>query len=354
MSHEKGRPKEELLRAAFEREGAAHDVDVVGLYAATRARVSPGASPASEPVWGAAWGGWLVAAGVVLAASVAGFAVAFAPTTTDGNVAEEPSSAGRVDQTFSCPVQGTTDFGSDDDESFLPELSPDGLPSGEASGAPLHEVVVREDRATLRLGNADGTLASSTTFARTADGYRRLSVTKCTNEPTTDAASEPLVSQGLRSTPSDLRSQDVAPSAVLVADRLTYDVSGLEKRITAYAYPCGVRVCIDAGSRNGTISMATLPKTPAPEDLTALLADPDDVVGIEPTQRLIAVHDREDNVNEVSWSDTSGTSTIVPVVQGGTWQGGLYLLLVPSETFDALQIQSTDGATVFSADNLRS
>ena len=353
MSQANERRDEDLLRAAMKQEGAAHDVDVVGLYATTQARVERGMVVGAHPSPVRRRRGWLAAAAIGVAASAAGVVIAMTPPTTGGGLAEDPaSSTDGVESTFSCPVLRTTDFALDDDDSFLPELSPDGVPLGEAADAPMEEVVLRGDRAILRLGNADGSLASSTSFERVADGYQRLSVTKCSNEATASGSSAPLVDPGLP-TPADLRAQDLAPSAVLVADRLTYDVSGLEKRITAYAYPCGVRVCLEAGSPDDTITTSTFPKTPAPRDLTTQLADPDDVVGIEPAQRFIGLHDREGTVREVSWSDASGIRTIVPAVQGGAWAGELYLVLVPSQTFDVLEVDGADEVSTYTTEDLR-
>ncbi|GAA4687302.1 hypothetical protein [Nocardioides nanhaiensis] len=345
--------REERLRAALAREGEAHEVDVAALYAATLARASAGGRPAEVPTGAGRRRAWRVAAAAVAVAAAAAVAVVVAPITSEDRSGEDPSSpSDGVEQEFSCPVQQRTDFPSDDD-SFLPELSPEGRPAGEAAGAPRHEVVLRGDRATLRLGNADGTLASRSSFERSGGSYRLLTVTRCSNDPAAGSSSVPLVVEGLEPGADDLRAEDVSPTAVLVADRPTYDVSGLEKRTTAYADSCGARVCVTAGSRTGTRTVSTLPSAPVPMDLTSQLTDPDDVVGVESAQLLVALHDRAGEVSEVAWRDTSGASTAVPAVAGGPWQGSLYLVLVPAARFDALQVEGRGGRTDYAVGDLR-
>lgn len=190
-------------------------------------------------------------------------------------------------------------------------------------------MIIDGDIATLRLGNEDGTLASTTTFQRVDGRYRWLMVTKCTNDPTADSSSVPLVVEGLEATEPGLRAQDVAPTATLVADRLTYDVVGLVKRITVYDYPCARRLCLEAGSNPGSRLTSSLPGSGAPADGTGLLSDPDDVMGIEPAELLVALYDTTGDLVEVSWSDKAGVQTEAKAAAAGEWSGQLFLVLAP-------------------------
>lgn len=333
--------QEQRVRAALRREAEKHEVDVAGLYTATRGRL------AAEDVRArrrprSPHRVVLAAAAAVVAVAAMGVAT---PLVADRLLADgsEPG-GGPVDDYFSCPAQRTVDAARSDDDGFLPELSASGEPVGEAAGAPRDQVVVDEDRATLRLGNPDGSLASISTFEKVPGGYRLLDTTVCSNDPVAGSSSLPLVDTGLGDSSSDLRAEDVAADAVLVLDRLTYDVSGLSKRITAYAYPCGLRVCVESGTRGGTITRSSLPRSATPVDLTSQLSDPDDVVGVESAQRLVALYDRDGSVAEVAWTDAVGTRTVVLQVDGASWPGQLFLVLAPTEALAGLDVRDADGA----------
>ena len=81
-----------------------------------------------------------------------------------------------VSTTFTCPGQITVDdAGRKQDDSFLPsidgprDISQERIAQAAADevGAPRYSYVENGDEATLRLGNADGSLASISTFRRT-------------------------------------------------------------------------------------------------------------------------------------------------------------------------------------------
>ena len=330
------------LRAAFDEAAAEHDVDVTAMYVATRLRLSEARADRSHKRETARTV-LLAAAAVVV---VTGIAVG-SPTIADRLFADETTSpAGEVDNGFTCPVQATTDFATSRDDSFLPELSGDGVPVWEEQAPALHAVEQSGSTALLRVGNADGTLASITTFERRGAGYRRVSVTKCVNEQPTGAEPPPLVGNDLPETSSLLRPRDVAPDAVVIADRLTYDVAGLVKRIRILAYECDDRLCLEAGSRGGTVLRSRLPSTLRPVDLTQLLADPDDVVGVEPAQRLVAVHDRDGALAEVSWRDRAGGRTVVTPITVTGRSGRLFLVLAPTEALASVSIVDATGQRV--------
>jgi hypothetical protein len=329
---------EQALRHALHEAARDDDVDVPRLYAATRARLVERSRQPERRTTPARLVAW-TAGGAVAAGLVIGLGVLATSDREDRSVVD---ASGPVADEFACPTRPTTDFAADD--SFLPELSDDGRPAGEATAAPRHEVAVGDGGATLFSGNADGTLASVTTFERVDERYRRVGVVKCVNDTVPGSASAPLLAPELADVAPELLADDVAEDAVLVLDRLTYDVAGLSKRITAYAYACEARACLLSGSPLGTQVVARLPRTPAPEDLTSLLADPDDVVGTAPDQRLIGVHDAEGSSRVVSWLDERGNRRVVRPIEGGAWPGDLYLMVVPTESVDAVEVEGPRGA----------
>ncbi len=344
---------EEELKKALDDEADRHEVDVQSLYVATRARLT--SAVGDERADRSRSRRVLGAAAAVAAVAVT---VALLPTALDRVVEREDSTAaaGAVDEAFSCPVRRTTRFtASNDDDSFLPELTVDGEPAGEASVAPRYDVVRRGDIAELRLGNADGTLASVVTFRRSDGEYERVSVTKCSNAEAAGATSapQPLVTPGLVPGPSDFAAGDFPPGAARVVDRLTYDTSGLEKRQSIWAHPCGERLCLVSGSRTSTQMTSRLRGDGTPYDLTSQLSDPDDVVGIDPAQRLFAIYDTTGRSSSVSWTDRSGGTHPVPAADGA-WSGRLFLVLVPSRSFDRLDVVTADaGPTSYSLADIR-
>ena len=334
---------EEELEKALEDEAGRHDIDVQALYVATRARLNVAAGDERAHRRPSRWAFGAAAATAVAAVAVTAL---LAPTALDRWMDRNDSTtaAGTVAKAFSCPVRRTTNFTADnDDDSFLPELTNDGEPAGEATVAARYDVVTRGDHAELRLGNADGTLASVTTFRQTGGGYERVSVTKCSNAAAAGAASapQPLVTPGLVAGPSDFAPRDFPPGAVQVVDRLTYDTSGLAKRQSIWGYPCGTRVCLVSGSRTSTQMTSRLRGDAMPVDLTSQLSDPDDVVGIDPSQRLFAIYDMTGASSTVSWTDRSGTTNPVSAVDGA-WAGRLFLVLVPSSSFGTLDVATGD------------
>lgn len=287
---------------------------------------------------------------VLVAAVVLGIAGVVSLTSFGSN--DPKNAVGSVDASFTCPVQETTRFDAGNtDDSFLPELTDGREPAGEAAGAPRHEVAKHGGSVVLRLGNADGTLASVTTFHERAGAssggtkYVATEVTKCSNAVGRRANKtvEPLLTPGLPRSSSDFTADDFPSGAVRVVDRLTYDVAGFAKRHTIWAHPCNNTVCLVSGSRTSTQIWARLRnRSTTPQDRTTQLADPDDVVGQAPAHRLYAIYDRQSHVRAVSWQGQDGQSTSVPLVDGGGWSGQLFLALVPLNDYRALTVHPED------------
>ena len=102
----------------------------------------------------------------------------------DGDQTSTPrTDSGAISDDFSCPAQHTIDFASDDQDEFLAsELDELGGPRkfAEEYDAPRYEFVAAGDTATLRLGNADGSLGSTTTYRKAGDGWEPVTAVVCT------------------------------------------------------------------------------------------------------------------------------------------------------------------------------
>jgi hypothetical protein len=352
---------ETLVTEALHDAADSRPVDVTALHARTRAAIAErgGAAAPAASSRRRTWVMASAAAGIVVAvgagAALTGL-LGQGPLGSDRVRDGAPAGGVEVATEFTCPAQGTTRFPSEDDDSFLPELTRGLQPAGEAKAAPLSAVEQTDDGAVLRLANADGSLASVVTFRRSGQGYERVAVTKCVNDASyADGGAPPLVTEGLPASPDALTADDLAPGAVKVVDRMTYDTVGLAKRHGAWAEPCERRLCLVAGTRTGTITTGPLPREPVPEDRTSQLTDPDDVVGQDVGLRLVAVYDSDDELSEVSWSDSAGRATSVEPVTAPGWSGQLFLILAPAQELDAVTVQPSDGgaATTYPAAEIR-
>ena len=265
-----------------------------------------------------------------------------------------------VDDTFSCPAQKTIRFGpGTEDDFFLPDLDRDRRPAGDAVGAPRHEVVDEGGVTLLRLGNADGSLGSVSTFRSVGDGWQRIEATVCTNHTgnlvPVPGADKLGSHEGLGSTEDQFTAADFPAGSVRVDDRASYDVAGLARRRSIWAEPCGRGVCLTAGAKDTTITTGRVRPDPfRPEDRTSQLADPDDVVGTESAYQLFAVYDRDGELTHVSWATKDGRTTRVQPIFGGGWPGQLFLVLAPTRELGALTVHPREGdVRRFTAEQIR-
>ena len=166
---------EERLSTALHEQADGIDVDVARLHAATRSRLPRSRSPRH--------GVWLRPAVAVVAvlAVVAGVAAVVRGGDDPRGVAPAGTSkAGGVATAFTCPGQVfVDDQGREVDDSFLPSLARGPRAAADAAGAPRYSYVRQRDKATLRLGNSDGSLASTSGFERVGDAWELRTTTKC-------------------------------------------------------------------------------------------------------------------------------------------------------------------------------
>jgi hypothetical protein len=89
--------------------------------------------------------------------------------------------------------------------------------------------------------------------------------------------------------------------------------------------------------------IADLRPSPAPQDLTSLLLDPDSMVGRRPALVLWGVYDGRGDVEQVQARRTDGRLVDATVVEGPGWNGRLHLVLAASGTVDAVLVRHPGG-----------
>jgi hypothetical protein len=294
----------------------------------------------------------------LVAAAAAAAAVAGTVGVVDRLRPEEPRSAaqvaGGVADSFTCPSRGRTVFDADnDDDSFLPLLTDDLEPAGEASSLPRYEVQRRGDLVRARFGNADGTLASVVVFRSAGDGYEPATITKCTNGP---GPRGPDLEPGTLPPATDrdhFTPEDFSSGAVQLMETLTYDVNGLRLRSSVWAEPCGATLCLVAGKSTSYARGRVPAADAAPSDATDFLYDADTIVGQRTGYRLIVSLDRDNALRAVSWETRAGESTEVEPVTGG-WSGQLFAMVVPRDELAVVTLHPRQGPPqVFRADEIR-
>jgi hypothetical protein len=258
------------------------------------------------------------------------------------------SKAGGVSTSFTCGGQVRVDdaAGRQQDDSFLPSL--DGGPQAAAddAGAPRYSYVEDGDEATLRLGNADGSLASVSTFRRGSSGWDLGTTTKCV----ADDGGILVPGQG----PLRLGTRETTPypaggwvsdpaSAVLVDDRSSYDVAGLATHRTMWASQCGGRICLVDGTPTGFVT-TRVKSARAPADITSLLLDPDSMVGRTPSLVLWVVYDADRSLSVVMRL-RDGTTVPAKPISGPGWRGRAYLALGRPDEVQSVQVRHRGGAT---------
>ena len=334
---------EERLTRALDEQAQRIEADVDRMYAGTMRRL------AEPPVrrTGQRLGPWLVAV-AVLALLVGSVAVihhrglrVFGPAGT--------SKVGGVSTSFTCKGRVRVDdaAGRRRDDSFLPSLDRGPQAAADEAGAPRYSYVEEGDHATLRLGNADGSLASVSTFRRTSAGWHLRSTTKCIagDGGILVPGDHPLRLGTREATPYPAGSWVRNPaSAVLVDDRSTYDVAGLARHRTMWASQCGRRICLVGGKPTSYV-IAEVKSSKAPADITSLLLDPDSMVGRTPSLVLWVVYDADRTLSSVTMRLRDGTTRPAERISGPGWRGRAYLALGRPDEVQSVQVRHRNGAS---------
>jgi hypothetical protein len=333
---------EERLARALHDEAERVDVDVARLHARTRDRLRPAPRDRGHlrvrP---------LVATAAAVALLLGGGVVVRSLDRPGPSGPAGQSTAGGVDTQFSCPAQVTADEAARvEDDALLVDLSGGPAAAAQLLGAPRYAYSEDGDRALLRLGNADGTLAATATFTRTGGGWRLDTTRRCVGAR--DGIAVPGTDElrlGRRdATPYPAARFALDPDgAVFVDDRTTYDQSGFARHRSVWAAPCDGRVCVAGGVPNSH-SWGEIGRNRAPEDISGVLLDPDAMVGRKPSLVLWAVYDADGTVASVVARHRDGSTRPAEVVRGPGWTGRLLLLLDVPDRVARVTVRHTDGA----------
>ena len=253
---------EERLTRALHDEAERVDVDVERMHAATLRPARRAARPSYRPsCCGHCWS----RVGGAGAAGRLGVVILQHRLAEDRRARRAPARAG-VSTTFTCPAQITVDDAGREAGRLVPaqHRRSDGTSARSGSrrprptsvGAPRYSYVENGDQATLRLGNADGSLASNSTFTPHREpAGASITTTKCAaarrrhpgprarpaaaRAPATRSRTRPRsmivdpAERGPRRRPVDLRRGRAAPSTAAI-----------------WAAPCEPRVCLAGGTPN--------------------------------------------------------------------------------------------------------
>jgi hypothetical protein len=271
---------EDLLTRALSAEAEARDVDLPALHREVLGRLPELPRRRRRPLLAMA-GGALVTGTVVTALVTSG-----EDSTIDGDEAEA-----RVATEFTCPVVNDIDFATTEDDGFLPDLSGGQTPQEVArqEHAPTFEFTTAGDTATLRLGNADGSLGSVTTYALVGGVWQMHTARVCAGAGDLPlapvGAAMQLGEHGAEPWPAERFNFGVdGLPAGFVDDRPYYNLAGIiEGHRSMYVEPCrGDGWCWVSGEPDSHLLTGRIPPSTdsgRPHDVSALLVDPDMMVG---------------------------------------------------------------------------
>jgi hypothetical protein len=342
---------EERLSRALHEDADGREVDLQRLFAATRDRLDATPAPSRRPwafAMAAAATAAVVAAGALL---LPGGDLSLLPAGPDrsGGPVE-----GGVDDAFTCPEQVTYDWTRPEtitDDYFVASL--DGGPRAQARNhdAARYEYEERGDRAYLRFGNADGTLATLSEFRRNGDEWVRFRTDVCTGRdgsvavPTQDE--DRLGRHDGEPYPPSTLGGDRSNAAVLVDDRSYFDGVGLVRHRSIYAEPCGRQVCVWA-IQDPTSLVATQTRAGdagRPREMTGLFWPPDETVDRRVGEGLWVLADPDGSVKHLVAHHHDGSEVLSQTFTGPGWPGDLHVLLAERDQVKSVLVVPRTGRT---------
>jgi hypothetical protein len=337
---------EQKLTDALRDEAEARDVDTARLWARTEQSIErrPSRRGRRLPVLAAA------VAALVVTAGVAGLSQL--DREGDADPAEQVTTdRDAVDDEFTCPEQITHDWTRPEsvtDPYFVASLR--GGPERQASehGAARYEYEEQGDRAFLRFGNADGSLALVSEFHRKGGDWVRFRSDVCTGENGTAVVpTRGELELGLHEDePHPLENMAFGErkgEARLLDDRRYYDHVGLIRHRSLYALECGRRICLSSG--DGMSSSGTsVPAGVVPHDVSDLFLPRDEVGDPLSPYGLWVLWDVEGVVASVRAEvrGQEGQTTHSFYVSG--WPGQLHAVLAPFDEVESLTVHRRPGA----------
>jgi hypothetical protein len=339
---------EQMLADALREEADTHHVDVDGLWERTRAGLDERADVARRrlPVLAAT-----AAAVVAVAAGGAALGQLFVqddPVPVWPTESGEPVEGG-VDDEFTCPEQITHDWTRPEtvtDDYFVASLRGGPAEQARIRDAARYEYEERGDRAFLRFGNADGSLATLSEFRRDGEEWVRFRTDLCTGEG--DSIAVPLDDEWeLR--PREAENRDTqgggaaGPSPSLLVDSRTfYDNAGLVRNRTLHAVPCGQRgLCLSSAEddEESSTSIATLGTGRRLWDLSWIFMPAEE----RPVSRPYGLWALFDPVpteyGRLSATLRDGGTVEAEIYDSPNLGGTLYLLLAPFDEVESLTVE---------------
>jgi hypothetical protein len=331
---------EQKLTDALREEAEGREVDVDALWHRTRYRLHEQEPSRRRP------GPVLAAAAAAVALVVGGLAVAEHVRPDDQAPAapgDDKPIEGGVDDSFSCPEQITHDWTRPEtvtDEHFVASLRGGPAQQARVYDAPRYEFEEAGDRAFLRFGNADGSLATLSEFRRVDGEWTRHRTEVCVGKDGSVAVPtrHPLDLGNFADVPYD--PTGVAPRrASLVDARFYYDTVGLKRVRSIWANACGPNMCLSSGDEGGLRSTITIKSGEVPTDASALFLPFDNIPERHNPYGLWVVYNGESRVSSILAYDRDGQvvgTTSGKYVDG--WGGDLKFIVAPFDEVARIEV----------------
>ncbi len=338
---------EQMLTDALREEAESRDVDVTGLWARTREHLDrkPARRGRRLPVLAAAAASLVVVAGVVGLAQIDGPGDA-------GPAGQVTSDRDVVDDEFTCPEQITHDWTRPEsvtDPYFVASLRGGPVHQASTHRAALYEYEEKGNRAFLRFGNADGTLALVSEFHRKGGDWVRFRSDVCTGEngsvavPTDGELDLGVHEDEPHPVENMIYREKRRSTARLIDDRRYYDNVGLIRHRSMYAMACGRSICLSTGDDTGS-SGTSVPAGVVPHDVSELFFPGADSANRTNPYGFWLLYDVEDAVENVSLDLKDGTIIWATQFEADGWPGTLYALVAPFDEVGALTVHHATGS----------
>jgi hypothetical protein len=337
---------EQMLADALREEADSRPVDVDDLWERTQASLDERATAPRRrlPVLAAA-----AAAVMVVAAGGAALGQLFAPEDPPLTTAEGEPAEGGVDEEFTCPEQITHDWTRPEtvtDDYFVASLRGGPAEQARIRDAARYEYDEQGDRASLRFGNADGSLATVSEFRREGDEWVRFRTDLCTGKDGSIAVplddEWELRPRGARADAQERGAAGVSGAGVLVDSRSYYDNAGLVRTRTLHAVPCDQRgMCLTSTEdAEASTSIATLGTGRRLWDLSWIFM-PFEERPVSRPYGFWALYDAvPTELGRLSATLRDGSTVDAEIYDNPTGSGGtLYLLLAPFGEVESLTVE---------------
>ncbi|CAN5222381.1 hypothetical protein BH18ACT9_BH18ACT9_06020 [soil metagenome] len=229
------------------------------------------------------------------------------------------------------------------DDYFVASLRGGPQTQADLGEAPRFEYVEQGERAFLRFGNRDGTLATLSEF-RLVDGeWTRWRSKVCTGAD--GGIAVPLVDElalGKRAeAPYPVNIMGGAPvSAVLLDDRQYYNGGGLIRHRSIYLERCERQICVTAihHPTSALLTQTRARDAGRPRDMSTLFWPADELVGRTNRHSLYVLYDPEDAIAEIRGDLDDASKVSSAAFTDGSWPGTVHAVLLRESTVDAIVV----------------